>query len=209
MSKCGDCVPCPSLHSLPALCLPHSCWALQTLAAGSVWGRWDMALLGWNRGLLSPGVLIVLPLKFPALRILRGLSRGKLGEMDNALWQIVFPHAPNMFQCPWTLSPQITSPSQGDRSQGHLVQLLRLGKHCISTCNLKNLKGDLKPNGFCETLQVESRSSGLANHFLFARQLSAFPFQGHDHMLLHSPGALLVWQGTIKACGPWDEPLGC
>lgn len=33
------------------------------------------------------GVLNVLPLKFPAFRIMRSLSRGKKpGEMDNALW---------------------------------------------------------------------------------------------------------------------------
>lgn len=80
-SKCGDCTPCPSLHRLPALSLHHFCWVLQTLAAASIWGRWDMALLGWKGELLSVGVFIVLPLKFPAFRILQGLSRGKLGEM--------------------------------------------------------------------------------------------------------------------------------
>lgn len=52
-------------------------------------------------------------------------------------------------------------------------------------------------------------NSGLADQFLFARQLLAFPIQGHDYTVLHIPEALLLWQGTIKACGPWDEPVGC
>lgn len=68
---------------------------------------------------------------------------------------------------------------------------------------------NLKLNGFSETLQVESRSPGLADRFEFIRQLTAFPQQGHDHTLLHSPGGLPVWRGPIKACGPGVEPSGC
>lgn len=62
MGKCGNCIPCPSLHSLPALSLPHFCWVLQTPAGASAWGMWKtevevVAPLRWLRGQSCSGVV--------------------------------------------------------------------------------------------------------------------------------------------------------
>lgn len=61
VGKCGDHIPCPPLHSLPALSLSHFCWVLQTPAGASTWCRWEtevvVASLRWNREQSYTGVV--------------------------------------------------------------------------------------------------------------------------------------------------------
>lgn len=80
---------------------------------------------------------------------------------------IVFSCAPNMFQYLWTLSPQISYKELGLRDIWWNCYLYESITCKINTCKLKSLKGNLKPNGFSETLQVESMSSGLADTFFY------------------------------------------
>lgn len=48
----------------------------------------------------------------------------------------------------------------------------------VNTCNLKNLKGNLKPNGFSETLQVENMCSGLADTFFICKATFSLSIPG-------------------------------